>query len=365
MDWNLTSEILKKEFNGELIDVIKISNQNNKSIELILKKNENNELCIIGDNQYIDILTKLINKISPGMEFMLHFVLPMIRPLRIKIDADNLKVSEVSIGNKTISVSKLAKINNININNFSDLLNHNKNNEESSEEEDLSSDEEENNREESDESNKEESDESNKEESDESNEKMELNNINNLLGNMNLDSNLLGTMMGGLDTNNEKAVNPMNILGKMKDIWTNDFYDNADEQEDLDDFLVDDEEKEDKNNNTSTYSNIPKEDFVFEFCISNILDYEKQIDLINSNFKKEYFDLLIENLESNNDSTTFSQFNGITPEIIIDDNDDDESSKYIRLNFTNIPLKSINIKFDNTLQLKDILINITNFFYNK
>ena len=349
MDWNISSELILKDLNGHLVDAIKITTDKNKSIELIVKKNENNDLCFIGTNDYVNLITKLLNKISPGMEFIVQFILPMFKPLQMKIDIENLKVIEAYIGNKTIKVPNLSNIDDIDSLNFShvsNFFNPSKqiNSIEESEEEDEVKEEEE-------EEEEEDEDEDEEEEEDEKETNNEMENINNLFGGMNMDSSMLRGLLGGMKSDNDKSVNPMNILGKMKDIWTNDFYDNTDEQEDLDDFLIEDK-KEDIN--LSKYSGFNKNDIMFELCILGGGNGNTLINELDEYFTEEYYNILI------SQSSIFN-YNGLEKQIILDD----DGKKYLRLLFRNTGIPSINFKFANMLQIKEVLIKLADFYNNK
>ncbi len=75
------------------------------------------------------------------------------------------------------------------------------------------------------------------------------------LGGLNLGGlNLGGLNLGGLEMK-ASTDNPMNILGNIANIWTNEYYD-VKEQEDLDDFLIkDDEDNENENDNENDDKN--------------------------------------------------------------------------------------------------------------
>jgi hypothetical protein len=116
---------------------------------------------------------------------------------------------------------------------------------------------------------------------------------------------------------NEYNTTP-NLLNQLKDLWTNDYYDN----ENLEDFLVNDndennlvkennvDEIESENNdseieNKSKYLKLELNKLCVEICLSKFTDIEFKKNLISKLFDKEYYNLL---QQSNPDFTDLRKF---------------------------------------------------------
>lgn len=316
-------------------------------IPINFKKNSQQNLCLYVDKSLNTILNTLILSKKPEFAFIGNFIFGMIEPLEAIYDLNNLKFLEIFYNNNSfdssfLTVDNYLKNNNLNIktsnlkdyffkldpltsDNFSmddynqienfdvskmlsgggmfNLMN-NKNNLNDEVSEDEVSEDEVSEDEETEELS-EESEESEEIEVIENSKKPNNENIDisSLLKNMPLDMSMLTGMMGNMNLSNTKET-PANLLNNIKNIWTNE-YNDVKEQEELDDFLIkdDDEEVIDKTIIASEiitpktrYLNQDLDNIAIEALLQldneNIIEYENFINRITT--RKQFNDLINE-----------------------------------------------------------------------
>lgn len=180
-----------------------------------------------------------------------------------------------------------------------------------------------------------------------------MNNFNNILQNQ----SMMTGIMGELGVIEESENNNVNLFTNLKDVWSNDFYDNLnnDKDDDLDDFIID--EVKDKKVDLSRYLKQDNQNIVFEICLINFTNYDEKIDIINKYFSKEYFNILLEMYENNENLHSFPN---LIRTVCIDENND----KYLKVYFKNDENKKIYIKYNDVEKIKDIVLHIVDLSKN-
>lgn len=232
-------EYSTKKFKDEELDYVTITYDTNK-IDFYLKRNKDDKLCLIGDNSYNEVIKKLIDYFNPGTGFLSGMMINMFIPLQVKINLNNFTIDEVYIKNNKIETEFLNEIElnkKLNIRYLIDPIDKLKEMEDDEYNED------------------------NKNnipplpDFSKLMENANLDNINSLIDNFaNLDlnngnlDNLFSMFNNNLPTENDKLPKENkvqkennNFLDNIKNIWTNNYYD---AQEELDDFIIKDEEDE-------------------------------------------------------------------------------------------------------------------------
>lgn len=365
MDWNFSSEYFKKELYGEEYNCLKLSvvkmekvidsnldNENNlevqntvpketNSINLLIKKTTDGNVYILSDNTIIDNITKIISKINPMMVFMVQMFIPMFKPLQLKLDIGNLKVLELFINKKKIDVSDFGDLsfNNNELNKLSSmeimnslmgnnsLFNHN-------DDENKDEDEDESTKEDSTTDESEKSDDVNSDENEINSKFDEL--INKL---RNSETNELFKQLGGIDMNNlgnllcglgglntteqnksseqtQPQFNISNLTNNIENIWKDKYYDD----ENLDDFLMDDDNKHeqegdkeeyddetnDLDDNLTRYLKLNPEEISIEISLINLNDYSNIRENIKMLTSREMYNKQIKIYQSSNDENLSS-----------------------------------------------------------
>jgi len=233
------------------------------------------------------------------------------------------------------------------------------------------------------------------------------NNLNNLMEKINPD--LLNSVFGNLgklmETNQNSSsgldikTNPADILSNIKNMWTNEYYD-AKDQEDLEDFLIKDEESEEnpneENPNEENPNDLPNvtDDLDFKNLFNNILGINNPVNRKTKYLEREVNDTALEILVNITEDKinhyldladkfkSKEQYDDLISEYknIIIKNTDDNLKKniiqeirvnedgleyiYSKFNYYN---KNIEFKLDHQLVCKylDIIIKILSFAKNK
>jgi hypothetical protein len=328
-------------------------------IPINFKKNTQNKLCFYVDKSINTILNTLILNKKPEFAFIGNFIFSMIEPLEIIYDLNQFKFLEIFYNNNSFDSSFLTdenyfKNNNLdiktsnlkdyfikldpftsdNLSNFgmddyNQLENFNVSkmlsgggmfnlmNNKSSLNDEISETEDESEEEVSEDDSEDELSEeiSKDEEFEEENKEIEIienskkpNNenidISSLLKNMPLDMSMLTGMMGNMNLSNKKET-PENLLNNIKNIWTNE-YNDVKEQEELDDFLIkDDDEEIIEDKIITTEVSTPKTRYLSQDLANIAIEALLQLD--NEN--------IIEYENFINRITTREQFNDLVNEI--------------------------------------------------
>ena len=114
---NFNIEYSTKKFKNEKLEHVIIT-YDTKKITFYLKKDINNNTCIIGDNDYNDIIKNLMDYFNPGTGFLSNMLVQMFIPLQVKVNLNTFKIDEVYIKNNKIEnelFSELELNENINI----------------------------------------------------------------------------------------------------------------------------------------------------------------------------------------------------------------------------------------------------------
>jgi hypothetical protein len=161
-----------------------------------------------------------------------------------------------------------------------------------------------------------------------------------------------------------------NLLNQLKDLWTNDYYDN----ENLEDFLVNDndennlvkennvDEIESENNdseieNKSKYLKLELNKLCVEICLSKFTDIEFKKNLISKLFDKEYYNSNIKQYTNNSKS----QFGGL-PGVQINRwvETDSDGYKYVLYTLGNSEEKK-EFRYEHAKQFKSIIFEFLDF----
>ena len=200
---------------------------------------------------------------------------------------------------------------------------------------------------------------------------IDMSNLNNLFNIQNTeDENDLKN-----NTNN-KNIDISDLVSKIGNIWTDKYYDN----ENLDDFLIDDnnkeeneqeeeqekeqeEEQEENYNNLTKYLRLPLDEVSFELYLTNMNDYDSLKETIKSLTCKEMFDKQIEMYEKNgkigNNDFNVPNIPGTQKWVGIDDNG--EKCLFYKLNSNS---ETKHFKYKHFQQLEQILLELVNFIEN-
>ena len=445
MTWKLTSKYSKKTFNDEEYDcvnlcTVKINKTINNegleenyetetnNIQLFIKKDKNDNVCIFADNSLLKNINKIVNDINPMLMFAVQMFIPMFKPIECKFDMENLKLLELSFNGQEINIpenfSLTEKFNGFdsnfgNISSFNLLdgqlerqinsLRSNVNNDDNKnildenedeteienedeteiENEDENEDEDETETEDEDETEDENDKSTNSDTNYESDseiisknndenhmENEELINLMTSMENMSNDENLkmLNRLIGLENTGmleeienisnfanllnnnqnntNKNDSNDKNVFDKIKEVWTNDYYDN----ENLDDFLVsdnnseedieDNEEYENNSNLFSKYLQLDKDKICLEICLTNINNYENLKKY--NDISRDFFEDMIMN-----DNLNLPAINKWIEK-------DDEGNKYLAYK---MPMSSEikTFKYEHLIQFKNIFFEFIEF----
>jgi len=405
------------------------------SINLLIKKDTNGNVYLISDNMIIENITKIINKINPMMVFVAQMFIPMFKPIQCKFDVDNKQILELFLNTQKIDVSdnlssfdintisntchKLPFMNTSLFSNQSNKINQDQSDkgniegsvegsvEESDdgsdegEDADTESDEGEDADTESDESADDEIDENKKEDGGDGEEcngidkkletllsgfkNMGLNNSGNGMENFDI-GNLL-EKMGGFDVSNlnnllnipdmkkiendTSNTNISNLASTIGNIWTDKYYN----EENLDDFLmnddIDDEKQnsnpnnlenkdgEEENNNLTRYLKLSLEEISMELSLTNLNDYESLKESIKMLTSRKMFDEQIKMYEQNENQSNMKIPNipGTKKWVGIDN----EGEKCIYYTLGDNSTETKNFKYIHFQQLETILLELVNF----
>jgi len=348
MEWKLETKYLKKEFNGEELFCIELSNikikenEENEEIKsiilyLYIKKTINNELCIFADNTLLTKITNIIKKVHPIMIMALNIIIPIFKPIQCKFDVDNFKILELFLNKQSINIndllSSLSNNDFTNFNQFDKLFNINmfSNNI-------LKSVNEENQEKEKEEEYEEEE---NEEENEEEKENEYINkkpdNLLNMLNNKNIINNFnnLKDTFNIKDILNKNTDNKLNnnLFSKINKIWTNDYYD---DNENLDDYLI-----SNNNDNLTRYLKLNKTEISLELNLGNIKNYSANKKLLNELINQDLYNKCI---ESDINIPGINKWTEI----------DSDGNKYIMYCFKDDSDKR-SFKYENLEQIKNIL----------
>jgi hypothetical protein len=122
MEWKIVSTYLKKDFNTENLNCIKLSTVKlekylcengleqikeveTNNINVFLKKNKDGDICLFSDNSLLNHINKIVEKINPMFVFILQMIIPMFKPIQCKIDINNLKILELFFKSQSINIS--------------------------------------------------------------------------------------------------------------------------------------------------------------------------------------------------------------------------------------------------------------------
>ena len=98
---NFDIEYSNKKFKKELLENVIIT-YDDKKFNFFLKRNHENNMCIIGDDEFKEIVKNFMDYVNPGTGFLSSMMFPMFTPLQVKINLDKIKVSEVYIKNNKV-----------------------------------------------------------------------------------------------------------------------------------------------------------------------------------------------------------------------------------------------------------------------
>jgi hypothetical protein len=346
-NFNFDLEYSTKKFRNEELENV-IINYNNKKVNFYLKRNTDDKMCIIGDDYYKEVIKDIMNYFNPGSGFLSTLMLPMFIPLQLKFNLDTFKIEEVYIKNNKIENDLMNEIeldNNLNIkylidpiatldkiDKINDITNDNNDSIFSD-----TSDKEFNNISKMFDELKGNSDFSGL---------FQNNNMpdfNNLLQDSDLKSifSMFENNTSKVNENNKsKKQNNNSFLDNIKNIWTNEYYD---AQEELDDFLIkddneediegDNEENNDENNeqdneednetvniNLTRYLKNKYDNIFFEICLNNsgnLNEYKNRLDrVINKDeydrVLNEYKEKLVDEPEIMKGTTSIKSPDGLT-----------------------------------------------------
>ena len=409
------------------------------SINLLIKKNTDGNVYIISDNMILENITKIIGKINPMMVFVAQMFIPMFKPIQCKFDVDNKQILELFLNKQKIDVSD--NLSSFDINSITNTglqlpfmnsglfsTQSNKINQDKSEEgeeiteSDESTDDEiirdgdgdgdgEEDGVDGDENSDEDDDEDEDKDGEECNEidkKLEsllsgfkdMGLSNSINGMENFDIGNLVEKMGGFDMNNlnnllnipniketeinssnntSSNTNISNLTSTIGNIWTDKYYD----EENLDDFLMNDdivvekqnqnnqnnkddrddrddrEDGEEENNNLTRYLKLSPEEISMEISLTNLNDYESLKKSIKMFTSREMFDEQIKMYEQNEnkDNMNIPNIPGTKKWVGVDS--EGEKCIYYTLGANSSETK--NFRYIHFQQLETILLELVNF----
>lgn len=344
-------------------------------------------MYLIIDNSIIDNITKIVQKINPLFVFALQMFIPMFKPLECKINVDNMEICELFLNKKKIDLDKffsstmstsmdtnvnfMEQFNLLskNLSNKQDILNENVNKTESlSVSGDLNK---------------------------EIDNKIEslLNGLNDI-GNNDFISGSTSNygqetgiysdifkQLGGIDIdslsnllnikeNSSSTEENNNILKKIGNIWTTDYYEN----ENLDDFLIDEDENNKMENmenktldvtdddldeiNLTKYLKLNLDEILVEINLCNLNNYDKLKQFIKVFMSKIIYEKQTKIFESDK-KTSFDDIMNFNKCV----KTDSDGEKYIEYKIGENS-ESKTFKYKHFEQLKNILLELLNFIEN-
>ena len=207
----------------------------------------------------------------------------------------------------------------------------------------------------------------------------DLNNLNNLLNtstpNPNPNPNIKETKIKSCNKNNSLNTNISNLASTIGNIWTDKYYDD----ENLDDFLINDdvvekpnpndkedseedgeedgeEDSEEDNNNLTRYLKLSPEEISIELSLTNLNDYESLKESIKMLTSKEMYDEQIKMYEENENKNNMN-IPGTKKWIGVDN--EGEKCIYYTLGINSSETK--NFRYMHFKQLESILLELVNF----